>query len=64
MDTSSVVYNYAIASTLFKSINMKGIKEEIIKLINDQISLVEAKYTVIGWKEDEIFTEIKNIFFF
>jgi hypothetical protein len=64
MDTSSVAYNYAIASTLFKSINMKGIKEEIIKLINDQISLVEAKYTVIGWKEDEIFTEIKNIFFF
>jgi hypothetical protein len=64
MDTSSVAYNYAIASTLFKSINMKGIKEEIIKLINDQISLVEAKYTVIGWKENEIFTEIKKIFFF
>lgn len=33
MDTSSVAYNYAIAITLFKSINMKGIKEEIIKLI-------------------------------
>lgn len=64
MDTSSIAYNYAIASTLFKSINMKGIKEEIIKLINDQISLVEAKYTVIGWKENEIFTEIKKIFFF
>lgn len=64
MDTSSVAYNYAIASTLFKSINMKGIKKEIIQLINDQISLVEAKYTVIGWKENEIFTEIKKIFFF
>jgi hypothetical protein len=43
---------------------MKDIKEEIIKLIIDQISLVEAKYTVIGWKENEIFTEIKKIFFF
>jgi len=32
MDTSSVAYNYAIAFTLFKSINMKGIKEEIIQL--------------------------------
>lgn len=64
MDTSSVAYNYAIAITLFKSINMKGITEEIIKLIIDQISLVEAKYTEIGWKEDEIFTEIKKIFFF
>jgi len=64
MDTSSVAYNYAIAITLYKSQNMTGIKAEIIKLIIDQISLVEAKYTVIGWNEDEIFTEIKKIFFF
>ena len=64
MDTSSVAYNYAIAITLYKSQNMAGIKAEIIKLIIDQISLVEAKYTVIGWNEDEIFTEIKKIFFF
>ena len=64
MDTSSVAYNYAIAITLYKSQNMTGIKAEIIKLIIDQISLVEAKYTVDGWNEKEIFTEIKKIFFF
>lgn len=63
MDTSSVAYNYAIAFTLFKSINMKGIKEEIIKLIINQITLVETKYSTIGWNENEIFNEIKNIFF-
>jgi hypothetical protein len=64
MDTSSVAYNYAIAITLYNSQNMTGIKAEIIKLIIDQISLVEAKYTRIGWNEKEIFTEIKKIFFF
>jgi hypothetical protein len=64
MNTSSVAYNYAIAITLYKSSNMQNIKAEIIKLIINQMSLVEVKYTRIGWKEDEIFTEIKKIFFF
>ena len=65
MDTSSVAYNYAIAHTLFKSQNMKNIKEEIIKLITDQINLVETSYSSIGWNEDDIFNEIKQkILFF
>jgi len=65
MDTSSVAYNYAIAHTLFKSQNMKNIKEEIIKLISDQINLVETSYSSIGWNENDIFNEIKKkILFF
>ena len=64
MITSSVAYNYAIAITLYKSQNMAGIKAEIIKLITNQMSLVQLKYKKIGWNENDIFTEIKKIFFF
>lgn len=63
MDTSSVTYNYAIAKVLFNSSNMKNIKAEIIKLIISQMDLVQKKYSKIGWNENDIFTEIKKIFF-
>jgi hypothetical protein len=63
MDTSSIIYNYAITLSLYKSKNFDIIKNEIIKLINSQIQIIQNKYSALGNNEKDIFPIIKKILF-
>jgi len=62
MDTSSVAYNYAIAITLFQSVNFIYIKHNIVSLVNNQIKLIQNFYKG-QIDENQIFIEVKKIFF-
>ena len=63
MDTSSIIYNYAITLSLYKSKNFDIIKNEVIKLINSQIQIIQNNYSALGNNENDIFPIIKKILF-
>ena len=62
MDTSSIIYNYAITLSLYKSKNFDIIKNEVIKLINSQIQIIQNNYSALGNNENDIFPIIKKNF--
>ena len=62
-DTSSILYNYAIARTLFDSVkNKNAIENEVLSLLNLQIDLILAFNNIVTTPKEQVII-LSNIFF-